>query len=369
MQYISRYPSSAIFYIAILMFVVLFERWSERTNIGKPLNWSIIFILTLVAGFRQYSVGIDTSNYMEIYYGTQIRNDIEIGFMLIYQIADLINYERLILFIPAFFTYYFFFMGTYKKRGIVSLPWTAFAFMCLFYFESFNIMRQMLAMSIIYYYLDFLYERHDYKRFFIVVIIASLFHLTALSALLLIYLDALTWRDMPNRGSKLAKIFFLGIPIFVGGGHALLLKAGIFFTIQRKINYFFNERFNANTDSPGLMVYVRLLLFAYIAIKLFYNFYYSREKNDDKSNSYIMQVTIFFLVSAVIGTIISTVGYGFSNMDRMAFYLTILQIPLYGVCAKTMKKSFIQILVAVTLLYTYFAYIGQGISECMPYFP
>src|SRR5690606_27952128 len=120
----------------------------------------------------------------------------------------LIFISTLLVLIPVFVV---------AKRFSVSPLMTVFLYYTLyFYFFSLNITRQMIAVSLVLLACMFLIENR--KRVFVIfIILASGFHLTALSALLLLLLNRIPDKDY-------VYYTFTGIAMFVG----LFLSSYIF---------------------------------------------------------------------------------------------------------------------------------------------
>ena len=172
-------------YILIFIYLVFCSLFWEK----NLYLFIIAFLLMLfIAGFRDLSVGTDTQNYFEIYELLRLNKTppwftIEPGWKIINKLAITLNtgYESVVFMAsvlalsPVFATFW-----KYSKRPFVSV---IFYFLLFFYFQSFNVTRQMIAIAFIFSgYNDYL---HGKKRsFYIQLCIAVLFHYSALLALI-----------------------------------------------------------------------------------------------------------------------------------------------------------------------------------------
>ena len=125
--------------------------------------------MLFVAGFRDISVGTDTENYYEIY--EYLKYDmappwftIEPGWKILNNFAIKLNagysfvvfFASLLTLIPIFRTAW-----KYSDRPFVSI---LFFYILFFYFQSFNAVRQMMAVAFVFSaYNDYLHEK---KRLF-----------------------------------------------------------------------------------------------------------------------------------------------------------------------------------------------------------
>lgn len=139
----------------------------------------------LIQGLRHADVGTDTSYYVTVYerftnseYYSFLFTHFEVGFQTVYTILKSINADaQILLLLVSGVTMINFAYFIYKNSDSVWL--STFIFACMFYPNSFNIMRQYLAVSIAINAFQFFME-NKYVKASIIIIIASLFHMTAL---------------------------------------------------------------------------------------------------------------------------------------------------------------------------------------------
>lgn len=126
--------------------------------------------MLFIAGFRDTSVGTDTQNYYEIYEYFRLETyppwfTIEPGWRIINNLAVKIHAGySLVVFLASLFTLVpiFLTIWKYSDRPFVSV---LFFYLLFFYFQSFNVARQMIAIAIMFSaYNDYL---HGKKKAFI----------------------------------------------------------------------------------------------------------------------------------------------------------------------------------------------------------
>lgn len=148
-----------------------------------------ILILTLVAGFRDYSVGTDTSMYVEIFDKYLTRG---LGLVprehLFYACGVLIlaithHFSAVLLFF-ALVTYSLILLRFWDFRENLDLGWAVSLFTLFYFGGTMNVMRQYVAVAIVFFATRYLKQKR-YWPFLVLVALASGFHVSAVLALLL----------------------------------------------------------------------------------------------------------------------------------------------------------------------------------------
>jgi len=158
-----------------------------RSRYGTVGNASVIFALTvliLVAGFR-WNIGTDMMSYVSQYdarktiWLSSLREFKEPGINIIAKIGSLIYDEPISMVFGASLITVLLFFLTIKKYGLdLPLSMTLFVLVGTWH-GSFNGIRQYLAAAVIFAGHRYIYEKKFY-RYAICVLIAMLFHRTAL---------------------------------------------------------------------------------------------------------------------------------------------------------------------------------------------
>lgn len=145
-----------------------------------------IIVPVLVSTFR-YDNGSDYLMYAQIFreiktYGEVITGSVkslEIGFIALVKVLSWIDANELMFFfVTSLLIVYFYIKGIWKISSDILLSVLLFFVMGV-YFDSFNGIRQFIAMAICFYAIQYIYEK-NLKKYIIVVIIGSLFHYTTL---------------------------------------------------------------------------------------------------------------------------------------------------------------------------------------------
>lgn len=152
----------------------------------------LLFLLSIFTSLRSINTGTDTYGiYYQYFYDWYIIKKIpyfgyEYGFYFLVKIAGCFsNSYTNLLFVVGLFVTFFSFIGIINSRAFVNVGYVAFLFFCFLFFNSFNIQRQMCAVSIVFAGLHFLYEKKPIC-FLLSVFVATLFHTSALCCLIML---------------------------------------------------------------------------------------------------------------------------------------------------------------------------------------
>jgi len=171
----------SIYYIifGILAFLSIFEFFIH--NKKKGIVYFIIAFLVVFLGIR-YNVGNDFEAYYFNYIEIQKGNDV-VAKEPLYVLVNILspNYQCVVIFFASITLFYLYkFIVYFNYRYIISAILIYFSVFLINY--NVHIFRQGLSIALILWGYKFLYEQNKIK-FAIIVIIASLFHLSALFVL------------------------------------------------------------------------------------------------------------------------------------------------------------------------------------------
>lgn len=342
-------------YIILLVMICLSLRFYKN----KTLIVCILCYMTILAVLRAKTVGTDTAGYAEDFYklkslergANYIRHIWEYGY-----IASIILFKKFsndyLLFISL--TFIPIIIGTIKfiKDSQVNFAYAIFVFFTFgFYFDSFNLMRQMMVIAIIVSALPLLHKQ-KYIVFAIVTIIFSfLFHQSEIMFLLLIPIHYFVCHGILKLNKKW--LYFLLIFSFVVFyiGNSVLVNLFSSFAFAHYLEYI---TVNNNTETGNMYSFV-YTLFAIIVI------YVKNDKN------YIFESYVFSL-SVVMFNIFNTFSmFGSRVAIDFMFFMVILLPQMLFDCQTKHRKLFLYI----TLIFCFgtfvFKYVISNMSEINPY--
>lgn len=238
-----------VFFSLILVFLVL-------SKLGYTRFWIFIcFIFSgLFSGFR-YEVGVDFYSYIDnidnILHGYS--TSFEIGNVFLIRVIGGLNlsYQFFFLFYSILTSIFIFLFVSRYSLSLVTSSFFYF-FFSVFYLASFNAVRQYLAISIFLFSIRYILER-KILFFFVSILVASMFHLSAILMLPLYFIL--------NLNGSFSRYILFG---------ALGLFSFVFF-LEYLAGYIFHLSyldFENNTTSRGIVVvFIFILVLIFILLR------------------------------------------------------------------------------------------------------
>ena len=329
---------------------------------GKILFLIAILIPVLLATFRTVDVGIDVLVYIQPYANMAINsssfgsymfitlsNGIEIGYAVLNYIgavflgglSGVFFLSSLLILIPIYIR-----ILSYKNE--IPIWVSILVYLLVFYNLSMSLSRQAIALSIIFYALKYSEEK-KYKVFFFFVIVAFLFHSSAILGL--VYpLIAIVSNGKDWRWKQISVV--IGLLFFVA-------------CYDRIINFIFRVFFPLNadkyikaflTDDTGYLSFWILVINAFIIICVLISAQYLKENGMyrrylliaifnfiiyilTKYNGNCFRYSLYFMIATP--EMVPKVRYGFSKQSR-AFvdFMVVLVFLLYWINFNLLSDSY-----------------------------
>lgn len=327
--------------IAIVILKVILTKNKISENIFLTLA---AFLLMIIVSLRNLSFGTDTLVYVEkfrkynliefsqiIDYLNKI-DEKDKTFYLLVRILNLFSLEEsliVVLFSILFLTSTFWMIYKYSNNSLISI----ILFICLGYlFFSLTGLRQTFALTFIIFSYKYLRERKMYK-FIILVLLASLFHSTALVFLIaypLVYLKLGIKHLVVLISASLIDILF-NSQIYS------LLKNFIF---NEQYEYYLNNEESLNYS--GFLIQLSIFLFCLIFKKVILT----------KSPENITFYNLIF-----IGLIFQLFATNIAVVFRISLYFSIFSIILVSNVISSFKDVYIRILVNLIVIVILIMYL------------
>lgn len=164
-------------FCGIMLAMYLEKIKQKKLSNKKMILWILILVLSILSGFRGYDVGTDTKHYTRIfnfiYYGGT--SSLEFGF--VYSTEFLMNIFKdvqYLFFIYAFFTNAFIIHRLWDFKNVASFSFMCFLYIGIFFPESMNILRQYLALAIVFWGTRYL-DRMQYLKYSFIVVFSAFF--------------------------------------------------------------------------------------------------------------------------------------------------------------------------------------------------
>ena len=225
-----------------------------------------------------------------------------------------------------------------------------------FFFMSMNVMRQFVAIAIVFCATKYLINR-KYIHYLAGVLIAAMFHQTAYIGIALVLIELFDWKALSQKQKTLFPFI------------AFLSPAGFYFIIQKMLKY---EKYlrNANVDI-GTMVFIKLLFLVATVIYLFVfkgegNYLTKKSKmtNENKRNILLICISYF------IGVCFALSSYIIYALNRVGWYFIIFESVYFGMLVKgknPLNKMVFIYFITFIMGYSFIHSMTHNSQGTMPY--
>lgn len=345
---------SFIFYTCMVVCSLLCMWLAEHSDKYQKVFLVLSVLFVAVPSAFRYRTGIDYNGYIEVYnkyvqlgsiVATRMWYTVEPSFLLLCALSYKLTGTPIVAFgFYSIATVGFMISGIWYFRKYAKPTVSLFMYLGVYYFHSYNIFRQMLAVSMIFWGIRYIIERKP-VRYFLVVGIAVLFHSTAILAVVLYW-----YGTKESTTGKLLRFFnYIGpilitvlLPIMINlllklpvlekyakaYGEVKTLRIGIgyvidiagaclfFYALKRRHLYSGNEEKNPTFDLD--FFWKQIIVLGVILELLQYN-----------TGSYVGRISLYFTVPTLIPY---ASLYCKSHRKKLTFYIE----ELYPICVPIM---------------------------------
>ena len=353
----------------VVITIMLFAS-SKKVSPKTAMTLAIVVavILSIFGGLRSLETGTDIGVYglkyfklaensqdLSIY--TEKYNDkIELGYLFVnYAIAKTTHSFSVFLTVLQLFTNIPIFIVIAKRKDKCNLALATTIYLLLFYCQTFNMMRQSIALSFCLLAIDSIANKEKFAAF---SALAILFHSTALYYILLRTIIYILNNKNQKAFRKIMRFLFVAsiafiifAPIFINTFYSNGLIS---------IDYYnYISRFSKKNDSLSI---AELFIYAILTTPIVASYIKKNAKESDKKGS------------AIIGSILYFSKKSIQYINRIAFYfqyeyITILPVIINKWKAKNTRTKTIctLALIAVLLSYWYLTICVWKWHEVYPY--
>ena len=343
----------------IILFLSLLSVLAKEKQIKVFLSLSVLLSMFVLCGMRGQDVGQDTPAYFNVYkYGTSYEEPLFTLSTLLFRYLDLPFYAYTIFI--AFLTYFFLYVHYRKTSENIAFSLLIFlTFSVNFFPQTFNVIRQYVAIVLIMCSLDFLLENK--KGTALVFFISSmLFHYSAAIIGVLMALCFLI-RRIPFwivLFSVLLSLIF-GLTFQKGYGEYASVISGFLMSSSNEQAEYYNRYFDNPMESNYNIIgtLANMLPFSFFTLLLY-----------TKENSRLVLYKFFFLCVLLSNTFFSIL-YVYRITMYGLFCITTL-LPNTINCTSTFKKKGLLILTIFMVLwfiYVLFSNKEDDLAGIMPY--
>lgn len=324
--------------ICIIYIFINGQQKNDKSSKEKFFLFICFVIMFFLVGFRSYSSGNDTKTYVEVFKICSTLKWNAVNTLLHYDKGYLVfnvlatyftSNSRIFLLLLSFIcnisVYHF--VKNNSKNYLVSI---ILYVSLLFFYSSMTMARQFLSFSIILYSFDFVRKKKVIK-FFLLILLASLFHSSAIISLLIYPFYYLKFSH-----KRAIFMIFISFIIFVFLGR-------VFNDISSYLNKTTSYIDTLGTVKVANVLYTVVYLIVYVFVVLFL-----MGRENKKNNSFYLYITL-------MGFLIYFLSIKISILARAAQYFTIfiiIVIPniIQDSNNKKEVKSFISIIICVLFI-------------------
>lgn len=337
------------FLIALGIYFYIINRCINMKKVEKVLLFIFFIVLFSISSLRKH-VGTDYGVYLHVYKTisdkTYSIEGMEFGYFYLNKLVSILfGGEYTIFIITSAITIGLIYL-TVKKFSVDPLL-SGILFMCLMYITGFNVVRQFIAMALIFYSLRYCETN---IKWIVPIIAASLFHTTAL---FIIPFYLISKRALGKR----AYIFIamIGFILFLGYGRTVAYLLNFF----ERFNHYEGSNFVTEGANP-----IRTLIS--ISIFLFCLLSYEEIMKDRK-----MRFSFSMFLFGVVCSLFMMKGKIFA---RIVDYFCIFQIILIPYALSNLNrynlkkyKTVISIFIILVSIYYFYYSVKTGQSGSTPY--
>lgn len=357
----------AIFLIVLVLTLFAQNSYNKHKKLSYFISFLCVLILSVFAGIRDYSVGTDINVYGLRYFekvstfsslkeclnffGTE-----QLYFALNYVVYILKGDMHIFLFIHQFILASIIYIIAYREKNVGTMWVYVFIYLMVWFNTSLNIIRQSLAIFVILYAFKYIEEK-KYIKYIIAILIASLFHNTALVCLsipLLIYIA-----KSKNKKIYIALICVSIFAIYFNFEMMVRFTSNIISNFSKYINYFEDERFT--------VVNFNLLFACGKAIILAVTLFFSRKLENKTGNNLLI---IMLVLDLILYCSSAFVKYGY----RVSYLFLVYYIYIIPRIDRSLKGSkdrniYRLVIVIAFVMYWILRYVICKYDGTLPYIP
>ncbi|MBY0124238.1 EpsG family protein [Bacillus sp. S/N-304-OC-R1] len=303
------------------------EFYVARSNITL-FFW--FMILLGLAAFKGVEVGVDYPMYYSFFLNKAYIDLLEPGVSFIYELA--VKYDNFYVFsVSVYFAFLFFIFLGIKKNLPNYLISLLFFILTYTYLNSYNQIRQMIAVSIIFCFVNYLLTNNkgDRLKYIIVIFLALLFHNSVIFTILLFFIPKKKFNSKLVIPLFLLTIVLYFLPGFKNMvGDIIINISGIY---AEKYTTNLDFFFEVNKDKGILQLIPVIIQMIIVSISL----YFPEDEKDLKINYKLYH----FSTNLVIVNLWLYSLAGIEAIDRIQIYFSCFNLYYYPILIHLLLNS------------------------------
>jgi transmembrane protein EpsG len=321
------------FWIVIIIVIYVISFITYRHQSLQKVPWILLFV---VSAFR-YNVGTDYVNYYHLFlYKDGMFEYKEWGYTNLVNLLSGLGFNPQIMFflfsLVTILLFYKSFKYFFKENDSLFMLATLL-FIPLFYFYTLNGIRQSLAVAIFFYSIRFIIDK-SYFKYFLLIVIAMLFHKSAIVLIPLYFFSTI-------KLTKYKLIVIYLVIVFLLLFNPLIYIVDIYVQNKLPLYFYFNDEF----FSQGVSGFGKVIAIINVFLVLLLSFFLNK-KNP-------LENIVFNLI--IIFVVIKLFALDIQIIDRLSLYfkpIMILFVLLVIRNVNKLKNIFFISTLILTLSYT-----------------
>lgn len=362
-------------YILAFSMATLFAYFAGKVNKkykGGIMLFSTLCILSLsvLGGLRDTSLGTDVEVYIIPHFKYAHTFHTLTGFLthfnnntgreplyrtIVYMVSRFTDNVNWLLFVFQFLTAVFVFVGAYKHKENAPLPLVVLLWCLMYYNDSYNLVRQHLAMAILFSGIDNV-EKGNYKRFLLFVLAASFVHTSAVLAIAFIVIHFFTATKKLSHKTYRKILLIAGITVGCLGFTQIVVIAVRVGLLPAKYLYYVNTTSVSSNNFETLLYLIEIIAVFLLSGRV--------KRLGSATEFYSINSFALFMLMVLSRTLF----YG----NRIGMYFGIINILFVAQLPKLCKNQQQRMISyaaisAICLVYWWYVYVRGGVSMTYPY--
>lgn len=345
---------SQLMYLFILLLALLLA-YVARRNKKISFVYVLILLLTITAGLRGQHCGVDTpSYYYSIMHGFpyswMFREE---GFRLVANFfMNTYNNPQLMFLFCAFITNLLIILRLWDFREDAKFDFMVLIYLLMFYSNSMNIMRQYVAVALVFYGTRYLKNR---KMLFLpFFVMAFYFHRSSL--LSIGYFIIALWEGFTKKQKQVFTLPIVGVL-----GAAIVY---VRFSLASDV-----ESYSAQGVSNINITFFYLLFATMLALLLYWTkkrIIITNNQSGKGTEDYVIDNSI--IICTIIGLAFSSLSMFLAFVGRSGLYYSIYYVVFWGIaCSKFKSAFFNKILILVYAVYVFGLVVLRNDCNLFPF--
>lgn len=340
------------FNVIYIIFFGFFVKANNNITSKKVYLFFTFAYLGILAAFRGKTIGNDTEFYMQLFDSISAVENVsvysprfELGYVYLNKFLSIFTSNPQIILIVSSLIIFYCFMRFIKKYSS-NIPLSVFLFFALGYFSmAMNTIRLSLALSIVLISYDFL-RNNKIVKFIILIILAFLFHRTAIIFLL-------AWPITYLKYSKkvLIAVMIVAVGVYIFFGAILDVLFQIFPTYSYYIDSSYLDGQIRIASILNFFVGIAIILLGICA-----RFYDNKDASKGHANSAYLLDAKNMWYYILLSSVITFVSFKFNLLDRVGDYFLVFSIVYLPNAINSLKNRKLSVTISYIVFILFFIY-------------